>query len=277
MNTSEHSQTVPIFSFADGELGPIASRIIRSLEFITGQPRIRRIYLDYVDDARPDHLFWQDAVDRLNLKVNLNFDPEAYIPKKGRLLVIANHPFGVVDGLVICSELSKLRSDYKIITHEVLRQAPAVMDQILPINFSETADALATNMKTRHDAMKQLKNNGALVLFPSGAISLAPRIIGTARDAQWKTFVAKLAQIEDTTILPIYFNGQNSISYMMARKMSQTLGYSLMFREICRLMGQQINVTVRKPISNKVLKQFNNRNQMTEYLRKLTYGDITSD
>jgi hypothetical protein len=66
------------------------------------------------------------------------------------------------------------------------------------------------------------------------------------------------------------------MSYMLARKFSQTLGYSLMFREICRLMGQQIKVTVRKPISNSSLSQFNNRNEMTEYLRQLTYGQLTS-
>lgn len=276
MRLTDNPQTVPIFSFANGELGPIASRIIRGLERFTGQPRIKKIYLDYINDDRPDSLFWQDAVDRLNISVNLKYDDAAYIPASGRLLVIANHPFGVVDGLVLCSELSKIRSDYKIITHEVLRQAPAVMHQILPINFSETAEALATNMQTRHDAMKQLQHNGALILFPSGAISLAPRIIGTARDAQWKTFVAKLAQIEDTTILPVFFDGQNSISYMMARRLSQTLGYSLMFREICRLMGQQINVTIRKPISNNVLRQFNNRTEMTEYLRNLTYGQDSS-
>jgi putative hemolysin len=276
MNVSDTSSPVPIFSFANGEGGTISRRIIRGLERVTGQPRIKKIYLDYVDDNRPDHLFWQDAVGRLNLNVDLNFDPGAYIPPKGRLLVIANHPFGVVDGLVLCSELSKIRSDYQMITHEVLRQAPAVMHQILPINFAETAEALATNMQTRQDAMSQLKNNGALVLFPSGAISLAPRILGKAQDAQWKTFVAKLAQIEDTTILPVFFSGQNSMSYMLARKFSQTLGYSLMFREICRLMGQQVKVTVRKPVSNSVLSQFNNRNEMTEYLRQLTYGQLTS-
>lgn len=277
ISVSESPQPVPIFSFANGELGPVASRLIRNLERVTGQPRIKKIYLDYVNDDRPDHLFWQDAVRRLNINVDLNFDLGAYIPAKGRLLVIANHPFGVVDGLILCSELSKIRSDYKIITHEVLRQAPAVMHQILPINFAETADALTTNMNTRKEAMKQLKDDGVLILFPSGAISLAPRVIGKAEDAQWKTFVAKLAQIEDTTILPVFFSGQNSISYMLARKLSQTLGYSLMFREICRMIGQQIKVTIRKPVPNTVLGQFNNRNDMTEYLRKLTYGQVTGE
>ena len=268
----EEQAKTPIFSFADGEMGAISNAVIRGLEYCTGQPKIKKIYLDYVDDNRPDELFWQDAVSRLDLKVNLKFEKGAEIPKTGRLLIVANHPFGVIDGLILCSELSKVRQDYKIITHQVLRQAPAVMHQILPIDFDTTEAALRTNMMTRKDAVKQVEDGGAVVLFPAGAISLAPNVIGKAEDAEWKTFAAKLASIENTTILPVFFEGQNSISYMLARKMSQTLGYSLMFREICRRIGSRVDVTIRKPVTTDALKDFGSRNDITAYLRALTYG-----
>ena len=271
-STAQKQERIPIFSFADGEMGPISNALIRGIERFTGQPKIKKIYLDYVNDERPNHLFWQDAVDRLALRVNMHFDTGAYIPKTGRLLVIANHPFGVIDGLILCSEISKIRQDYKIITHQVLRQAPAVQHQILPIDFDETEEALRTNMQTRKDAVRQIKDDGAVILFPSGAISRAPKVIGQATESEWKTFAAKLALIEDTTILPVFFNGQNSISYMAARKMSQTLGYSLMFREIVRRIGTRVDVTIRKPISTADLARFENRNEITAYLRALTYG-----
>ena len=271
----EEQAKAPIFSFADGEMGAISNAVIRGLEYCTGQPKIKKIYLDYVDDNRPDELFWQDAVSRLDLKVNLKFEEGAEIPKTGRLLVVANHPFGVIDGLILCSELSKVRQDYKIITHQVLRQAPAVMHQILPIDFDTTEAALRTNMMTRKDAVKQVEDGGAVVLFPAGAISLAPKVIGKAHDAEWKTFAAKLASIENTTILPVFFEGQNSFSYMLARKMSQTLGYSLMFREICRRIGSRVDVTIRKPVTTDALKDFGSRNDITAYLRALTYGQET--
>lgn len=271
----EEQAKTPIFSFADGEMGAISNAVIRGLEYCTGQPKIKKIYLDYVDDNRPDELFWQDAVSRLDLKVNLKFEDGAEIPKTGRLLVVANHPFGVIDGLILCSELSKVRQDYKIITHQVLRQAPAVMHQILPIDFDTTEAALRTNMMTRKDAVKQVEDGGAVVLFPAGAISLAPKVIGKAHDAEWKTFAAKLASIENTTILPVFFEGQNSFSYMLARKMSQTLGYSLMFREICRRIGSRVDVTIRKPVTTDALKDFGSRNDITAYLRALTYGQET--
>ena len=262
----------PIFSFANGELGPMASGFIRAMEKVTGQPKIKKLYFDYVDDERPRELFWTDALQRLNISYDARREPGAEIPKTGPVLVIANHPFGVIDGLVLCAMMSEIRQDYKIITHQVLRQAPAVMDKILPIDFAETETALATNLETRREAHKHLKNDGAVIIFPAGGISLAPNLIGPAFDSEWKTFAAKLAQTKDTTIVPFFFDGRNSVVYQAARRVSVTLGYSLMFREICKQMNRQVKVTVRTPINSKELDAFSNRNDITDFLRRRTYG-----
>lgn len=269
---TENLDTHPIFSFANGELGPMASGFIRAMEKVTGQPKIKKLYFDYVDDERPRELFWTDALKRLNISYDAQHETGAEIPKKGPVLVIANHPFGVIDGLVLCAMMSEIRQDYKIITHQVLRQAPAVMDKILPIDFAETDTALATNLETRREAHKHLKNDGAVIIFPAGGISLAPNLIGPAFDSEWKTFAAKLAQTKDTTIVPFFFDGRNSVVYQAARRVSVTLGYSLMFREICKQMNRQVKVTVRTPIKSTELEAFANRNDITDFLRRRTYG-----
>ena len=269
---TDNLDTHPIFSFANGELGPMASGFIRAMEKVTGQPKIKKLYFDYVDDERPRELFWTDALKRLNISYDARREPGAEIPKTGPVLVIANHPFGVIDGLVLCAMMSEIRQDYKIITHQVLRQAPAVMDKILPIDFAETDAALATNLETRREAHKHLKNDGAVIIFPAGGISLAPNLIGPAFDSEWKTFAAKLAQTQGTTIVPFFFDGRNSVVYQAARRVSVTLGYSLMFREICKQMNRQVKVTVRTPIHTKELDAFSNRNDITDFLRRRTYG-----
>ncbi|MGB2302518.1 MAG: lysophospholipid acyltransferase family protein [Candidatus Puniceispirillaceae bacterium] len=263
----------PIFSFANGEMGPVASGFIRAMEKVTGQPKIKKLYFDYVDDERPSELFWTDALERLNISYNLHNEATAQIPRTGRLLIVANHPFGVIDGLVLCSMLSKIRDDYRIITHQVLRQAPAVMDKILPIDFAETPAALATNLNTRTEAQKFLKSGGAVIVFPAGGISLAPNFIGPAFDVEWKTFAAKLAQQQDTTVIPFFFHGRNSVLYQMARRMSVTLGYSLMFREICKQMNSEVHVTMRAPIKSDALSALTTRQEIIEFLRKRTYGE----
>ena len=262
----------PIFSFENAELGPISNGCIRMIERLTGQRLIKRLYLDYVDENRPDELFWQDALKRLKIRLNLKKEDGASIPEKGRLLIIANHPFGVIDGVALCAMVSEVRSDYRILTHRVLRQAPSVMDNILPIDFDEDEKALRNNLKTRKDAVTHLKDGGAVIIFPAGAISLAPRVVDKAIDTEWKKFVAKMASVPDTTVLPFYFEGKNSVLFQIARRISQTLGYSLMFREIKRRMGTILPVIMRKPISSDQLAQFDDRGKMTDYLRRATYG-----
>ncbi len=275
-NVSHPTDLHPIFSFANGEMGALSNHFIRSIEKITGQPRIRKLYFDYVKDDLPPENFWSDALGRLNISIDLtrsNIDGiPASIPATGPVLAIANHPYGVIDGLALCALMADVRQDYKIITHRVLRQAPAVMDKILPVDFDETEAALASNLKTRADATKHMKKGGAVIIFPAGAISLAPNFVGNAIDTDWKTFAAKLAQVPDTTTIPFYFDGRNSLLYQMARRVSVTLGYSLMFREICKKMGHSISLHMRQPIHASTLSQFGSRTEVTEYLRRCTYG-----
>lgn len=268
----QHTQpSHPIFSFANAEMGPLASRFIRSVEKISGQPKIKKLYFDYVDDNRPAADFWTDALDRLGITIDLTRDKGAAIPKTGPTLVIANHPYGVIDGLVLCALMSQVRQDYKIITHRVLRQAPATVDKILPIDFDETEVALQNNLETRKQAEAYLRAGHAVIIFPAGAISLAPRLVDDAYDAEWKNFAAKLATQPDTVTVPFRFDGQNSVLYMAARKMSMMLGYSLMFREIVKLMGTTVSLTMRRPIHADTLKTLGNRKDITRYLRRKTY------
>ncbi|MGB1546140.1 MAG: lysophospholipid acyltransferase family protein [Candidatus Puniceispirillaceae bacterium] len=273
--THTSSAPHPIFSFADGEMGPVSNAIIRCLEKVTGQPIVEKLYFDYVNDNLSPEYFWSDALDRLRIKLDVRKDISngvlASIPSTGRVVAIANHPYGVIDGLALCSIMAEARQDYKIITHRVLRQAPAVMDKILPIDFDETEAALQTNLESRRQALKHLKHGGAIIIFPAGAISLSPNIVGAASDEPWRSFVAKLAMQPDTTTVPFYFEGQNSALFQIARKISLTLGYSLMFREICKRMGTELVVSMRPAIHSSELAEMANRNVVTQFLRRQTY------
>ena len=109
-----------VFTFATAEVNFIGQIFIKITELLTGKLKLKKLYDEYLSENRPPELFWDDAVDKLNLNLITNFQDGSYIPKKGKLIVIANHAFGVADGVSICSAISKVRHDYKMITHKVV-------------------------------------------------------------------------------------------------------------------------------------------------------------
>src|SRR5262249_12520515 len=145
----------------------------------------RRMYERYTKRGRPPELFWQDAITELRLDLRLNRRAAGAIPASGPLMVVANHPFGVVDGIILCWLVAQVRPDYQIMTHRVLHQAPEVRPRILPVDFSGTEAATRNNLRSRRLAREQLAKGGALLVFPGGGVAAAPKTFGRAVDRPW--------------------------------------------------------------------------------------------
>src|SRR5262249_31743719 len=162
----------------------------------------------------------------LRLDLRLSRPPSDAIPVRGPLMVIANHPFGVVDGIILCSLVAQVRDDYQIMTHRVLHQAPEVRPRILPVDFSGKEAATPNNLRSRRLARALLSGGGALLVFPGGGVAAAPKTFGQAVDRPWGTLAAKLALATGAAVLPVYFHGQNSRWFQAASNIHQTLRYA---------------------------------------------------
>ena len=262
------------FTFATAEVSRLGQLFIMIIELLTGKLKLKKLYDQYLLENRPPEFFWDDAIKKLQLTIKTNFQEGSYIPKKGKLIVIANHAFGVADGVSICSVISKVRQDYKMVTHKVLRQADAVKDKILPIDFNETKEALLTNINTRKDAETVLKNQGVIVLFPSGRIATKKNLRKheKADDGEWKQWVSKLILKTKSPVLPIYFDGQNSQWYHIANKLGLTFRYSLCMYELKRKIGDDIYMYFGSLISYENLSKIGDIKEITKYLRSVTYS-----
>tara|TARA_Y100000590_G_scaffold286849_1_gene322730 strand:+ start:8728 stop:9555 length:828 start_codon:yes stop_codon:yes gene_type:complete len=265
-----------LFTFASSEVNPISRAFIRLTELSTGQPKLKKIYDQYIEDDRPPELFWHDAIKRLNLKIKIKSNDLDTIPKKGRLLIVSNHPFGVIDGLTICSLVTKIRQDVKLMTHKVLAQAPAVRHQILPIDFSNNKPALINNINTRRLAEKHLMNEGVVIMFPSGEIATAKKLKEKALEKEWKLYASKLSLKWNTPVLPMFFEGQNSSIFHIANKIGQTFKYSVLMYELCKKIGSDVNVHIGNLISYNKIKSIGDLKQITKYLYDQTY-DLDPD
>src|SRR3984885_5884660 len=177
-----------LFSYTDPSDPPVKRGLIRLVERATGQPELKRLYVHNQLHPRPHESFWQAAVRSLALDVRYDAAALARIPKSGPVVFVANHPYGVLDGIVISWLVEKVRSDFVVLTHAVLRRAPEVHDFVLPIDFSGTEEAQKINLKSRAAARAQLEKGGAVIVFPAGAVSTAPDRLGlnAAGQARWE-------------------------------------------------------------------------------------------
>ena len=263
-----------VFTFATSEVNFVGQLFIKITELFTGKLKLKKLYDEYISENRPPEFFWDDAVDKLKFNLITYFQDGSYIPTTGKLIVIANHAFGVADGLSICSMISKVRQDYKMVTHKVLRQADAVKDKILPIDFNGNKDALLTNINTRKEAEAVLQNEGVLILFPSGRIATKHNLkkLTKADDGEWKQWVSKLILKTKSPVLPIYFDGQNSQLYHIANKIGQTFRYSLCMYELKRKIGDEIYMYFGSLIPYENLAKIGDIKEITSYLRSVTYS-----
>lgn len=262
----------PSFSYASEEVGPASRIVIRIIEKMTGQPKIRRLYEHYTRRRRPPELFWDDAVKALELTIRSNRVPADCIPRTGPVVVIANHPFGVVDGVILCWMAAQVRTDYKIMTHRVLHQAPEVRDHIIPVDFSGTRAALENNVSARREARELLAAGGVLIVFPSGGVALSDGMRGAAIDLEWKTLTAGLVLGSEADVLPIFFCGQNSRLYQIAGNIRQTLKLSLLFHEVYNKIGKTIELRVGNLIPNAAIRAIGDRQKVMDFLRETTHG-----
>src|SRR5512146_611655 len=233
------------FSYAEPNDPRLKRFIIRLIERMTGQPYLRTLYEDRITRRLPGESFWDLAIRLLDLHVVTNEDMLARVPKAGPLVVVANHPFGVLDGVVICHLVHRVRGDFQILTNAVLNRADEVKEYLLSVYSTETPQALETNLKSRAAAKHLLMNGGCLIVFPAGGVSTTPTLWHKrAVDAEWKNLTARLISQGKADVVPVFFAGQNSRLFQLASHLSMTLRLSLLFKEVRDSIGREIVVRV---------------------------------
>ncbi|BBE71647.1 lysophospholipid acyltransferase family protein [Oharaeibacter diazotrophicus] len=263
-----------LFSYADPTFPPLKRRLIRLIEKATGQPRLKRLYLAHRAEQVAGESFFQSALRRLEIDVDIDPDALAAVPRQGPLVVVANHPYGVLDGLAIAWIVEKVRSDFLVLTNAVLLRAPEVRPYLLPVDFAGTPEALATNLATREAARRHLDAGGCVVVFPAGGISTAPDRLGRKRavDAPWQPFVAQLIHRAKASVVPVFFAGQNSRLFQIASHVHAALRLSLIFKEVRDRIGTRLPVAIGEPIPFEELAAGGDRRALVEDLRARTYA-----
>jgi putative hemolysin len=186
------------------------------------------------------------------------------------LVILANHPFGVLDGISALRLAEELGRPFKVLIHKDLMKVREIKDLCLPIDFSPTREAQAANIKVRNEALKLLKEGHTIVVFPAGGVATAPAPFGMGRavDLPWKTFTARMILSARAQVVPLYFHGQCSRLFMIVSQFNATLRAALLIRELKVKVGSTLHGEIGPLITYEDLSGAagSDRKAVTDYL-----------
>jgi putative hemolysin len=190
------------------------------------------------------------------------------IPSTGAAIVVANHPFGIVDGVVIDALLREVRQDIKILANSILGSVPESSQNCILV---DVFDGGSKNARAVIDAMAWLRKGGLLVVFPAGVVSAWDWKRTSVTDTVWNTLPARLATKTKACVVPIFFNGHNSVPFQLAGMVHPLLRTARLPAEVVNKRGTSVEVRVGTRIPASELAEFSSPEEQTEYLRTRTY------
>ncbi len=254
-------------SYANANDPALKRWFIRCVEGLSGRDR----YAHYYDTWRNDIVTTGDRVfgkmlDLINVGMTVSGEWPPRNLADGPVVIIANHPFGIGDGIAILSLAEQLDRPFRVLINQELMKVPEIRPYSLPISFEDSKEALALNMKTRHEAVSLLKAGGTVIVFPAGGVATARNGFGPVEDLPWKMFPARMIQLARASVIPVYFQGHNGRLFHLASKISMTLRISLLVREFSRLSGTTITARVGSVIPWSDLASYADRKDLLKTL-----------
>ncbi|WP_296424324.1 lysophospholipid acyltransferase family protein [Yoonia sp.] len=260
-------------TYASAAKGRGGRAVIRVMENATG--RLRLIYKakGYDLDVADGQDFWEVISARYGLKLEVVSGSLDSIPRTGPLILVSNHPYGILDGLMMGRILSeRRRGDFKVLAHRIFRRSPDLERVILPISFDETKEAAKLNLETRAEAVRYLSAGGAIGIFPGGTVSTSATPFSQPMDPSWRTFTAKMIARSDAVVVPIFFEGGNSRIFQIASHIHSTLRTGMFIREFRARINKPVRVVIGDPIPSDVLSAYKkDPKACMDFLRKATY------
>ncbi|MCK8463892.1 1-acyl-sn-glycerol-3-phosphate acyltransferase [Aliiroseovarius sp. S1339] len=233
-------------TYANSLNNPIQSLIIRVVEWFTGKVSILRMVRKLEKRGAPKgQAFWGACLDVMGIRVETPDAQLQNIPLDGPVIAVANHPHGLVDGMVLAELIGRRRQDYRILSRSVLDGLDQVASSyMIPVPFPHDPDAQQKMVEMRSMTMAHLKAGGLVTLFPSGVVASSDTLTGPAIEREWNVFTAQLIRRSGAKVVPIFFPGANSRWYQMANRLSATMRQALLLHEIVRSCNEPKNPVI---------------------------------
>lgn len=239
-------------------------------ERITGLDALNDIYMKHENHLHSKE-FLSAVLKDLNINIHFeNNDALNRIPQKGNLVIVANHPFGALDGIIFILMMHQVRSDFKFIANYLLERIPQLREVIISIDPFKRTSHKEMNIMGMKAALKFLTDGGALSVFPSGEVSHFKLRNFKVEDPKWDPAIAGLIRLGKAPVLPIYFNGHNDWKFHLAGLINPLLRTLMLPSEFINKRNHTVHVKIGEIISYEQLLNFKTDKEMITHLRKET-------
>ena len=252
---------------------PIAKLVRAPLEALLCFPRLNALYewaTATSDEYETAVQFSQKVLDRFGLDVRVSKADLARIPESGPLIVVANHPYGALEGMVMMSVLSRQRDEFKIMANHLLGQIPEMRPLFILVDVFENEGSTQANVKGLKETLRWLKDGKALGVFPAGEVSSLNLKKRRIAEADWSVHIATLARRTDATVLPIFFAGTNSPTFHLAGLIHPRLRTMLLPREVFKKERKRLRMRIGTPIRSERIKKFSSDRKAIRYFQMRT-------
>jgi putative hemolysin len=197
------------------------------------------------------------------------------IPRLGPALLVVNHPFGILEGAVLLTLLSWIRSDVKFLANGILEAIPEIRNLLIPVDPLRDAGATSNHTGMRK-AIEFLAAGGLLVIFPAGEVSHFQWRERSIADPKWNPAIARMLAIasrraQGISVIPLYVEGSNSLLFQAAGLVHPRLRTVMLGRELLNKRRATIEVRIGSPVAAEKLLAIPSDEERTEYLRWRTY------
>ncbi len=242
----------------------------RPLEKLLSFKGLNNLYNDALR-YQTDQAFYDKLLERMNVNYHISERDMENIPQKGRVVVVANHPFGGIEGIILASILRSARGDSKILANYLLECIPELRDVFFFVDPFGGKNSARANLASMKKSIQWLRDDHMLGIFPAGEVAHFSMSKRKVVESEWTETVAALVRKTESPVLPIYFDGFNGPIFQMLGMMHPRLRTLLLPNELLNKKDLDIDICIGKVINYSKLATFEGDKEMVSYLRQRTF------
>jgi putative hemolysin len=272
MNTSlnQHDNPFQLIRSKSKRANPFIAAPLKVAEKFLGLSELQEIYRRASQIQSENH-FFQNVLSSMNVELEVAKGELSRIPTKGGAIIIANHPFGGIEGVALGALLHSIRPDTKIMANYLLAKIPELADSFISVDPFGKDKSTRRNLKGLKQTLCHLESGGILAVFPAGEVSCFSFRQGEITDKKWSETIARIIRHAQCPVIPIFFSGHNRLRFQMAGLVHPLLRTALLPQEFVNTNNTKLQISIGTALSSSAIVGYDDAT-MTDILRNCVYA-----